>query len=30
MMQHKIESSDIDILTKKFDLHRDAYFKGEL
>lgn len=29
MMQHKIESSDIDILTKKFDLHRDE-FEGEL
>ncbi|KAF0757116.1 zinc finger MYM-type protein 6-like, partial [Aphis craccivora] len=29
MMQHKMESSDIDILTKKFDLHRDE-FEGEL
>lgn len=29
MMQHKMESSDIDILTKKFDLHRDE-FVGEL
>ncbi|KAL4113654.1 hypothetical protein QTP88_017235 [Uroleucon formosanum] len=29
MMQHKIESLDIDILTKKFDLHRDE-FEGEL
>jgi len=28
MLQHKIESSDIDISTKKFNLHRNE-FEGE-